>query len=330
VTTAEPVADIVRLGDSRTLADGHDLADGLRATPRRIPSHYGYDQRGSELFDAVTRLPEYFLTWVETELFEWHADDIIAATDTDSLVELGSGTARKTRILLAALMRRRELPVFRPVDISAETLRSSCQSITTELGLTVNGVAAPWHQGLAWLRENVRERFTLAFLGSGIGNMDALERSMFLSMVAENLRAGDRLLLTADLQKTAAEFERAYVDPPGSTVWARFRINRLNHLNELFGANFDLTRFYDNSVYNEATNTIESGLYSVSRQHIAIPSLGVDLDIEKGERIVVDYSVKFDRDELRTEVETQGFDLVGEWIHGPRQYGVFVFEKGLA
>jgi L-histidine Nalpha-methyltransferase len=222
----------------------------------------------------------------------------------------------------------RQRPVFYPIDISEETLRSSCRSLAADLGLTVNGVAAPWTQGLAWLRQNVPEPLTVAFLGSGIGNMDPLERSTFLSMVAGNLWPGDRLLLTADLQKTAAEFERAYVDPPGSTVWARFRINRLNHLNRLFGANFDLTRFYDNSIYNVETNTIESSLYSTSRQHIAIPSLRVDIDLEKGERIVVDYSVKFDRDELRAEVEAQGFDLVGEWIHGPRQYGVLAFVKG--
>jgi uncharacterized SAM-dependent methyltransferase len=139
--------------------------------------------------------------------------------------------------------------------------------------------------------------------------------------------AGDKLLLTADLHKTAAEFRRAYVDPPGQSLWANFRINRLGHINRLFGANFDLTRYYDTSIYNTDTDTIEAGLYSTSQQDIEIPRLGVSFTLQKNERIIVDYAVKFDRDQIKDEVESYGFSLLREWVHGPRQYGVFAFMK---
>ncbi|MGH8601607.1 MAG: L-histidine N(alpha)-methyltransferase [Gammaproteobacteria bacterium] len=327
MTYLEPKVTILRLGDSASMANGRDLRDGLHGTPRRIPSHYGYDRRGSELFDAITRLSEYFLSWVESDLLEQYSGDIISVTGTRTLIELGSGSARKTWHLLKSLECVDKL-VYYPVDISEEMLRASAYRICAELPhLSVNAIAAPWDRGLRWLRENVTETLTAAFLGSGIGNMDEAERAGILGMLANNLRTGDKLLVTADLQKTASEFERAYIDPPGSNLWADFRINRLEHLNRLFGANFDVSRYYDTSIYNTDTNTIESALYSASIQDIEISSLGVSFTLDKGERIIVDYSVKFDREEFRHEVESYGFRPLKEWVHGPRQYGIFAFVR---
>lgn len=326
MTRREPNVTILRLSDSSSLTDGRDLRDGLHGTPRRIPSHYGYDRRGSELFDAITRLPEYFLAHVETELLKEYSDEIISVTGARTLIELGSGSARKTRYLLNSLKSSDE-PTFYPVDISEEMLRASAHRLYADFNLSVHALATSWDHGLRWLRENVSETFTVAFLGSGIGNMDPVERSKFMEMVAHGLKTRDKILLTADLHKTAAEFERAYVDPPGQSLWANFRINRLGHINRLFAANFDLTRYYDTSIYNADTTTIESALYSASQQDIEIPRLGVYFTLKKNERIIVDYSVKFDRDQLKNEVESHGFALLKEWVHGPRQYGVFAFVK---
>lgn len=309
------------------MANGRDLREGLHGTPRRIPSHYGYDRRGSELFDAITRLSEYFLSWVENDLLEQYSDDIISVLGTRTLIELGSGSARKTWHLLKSL-ECVDGHLYYPVDISEEMLRSSAHRMCVDLPrLGVNAIAAPWDRGLCWLRENVTEILTVAFLGSGIGNMDPVERGGFLEMLAKSLKTGDKLLVTADLQKTVSEFERAYIDPPGSCLWANFRINRLEHLNRLFGANFDVSRYYDTSTYNTDTNTIESALYSASTQGVEISSLGVSFTLDKGERIIVDYSVKFDREELVHEVESYGFCPLKEWVHGPRQYGIFAFVR---
>ncbi|MBV9058577.1 MAG: L-histidine N(alpha)-methyltransferase [Pseudonocardiales bacterium] len=326
MTRREPNVTILRLGDSSSLADGRDLRDGLHGIPRRIPSHYGYDRRGSELFDAITRLPEYFLAHVETELLKQYSHDIMSITGTRTLIELGSGSARKTRHLLDSL-KSSDRPTFYPVDISEEMLRVSAHRLFADFNFSIHAIAAPWDQGLRWLRENVTDAYTTTFLGSGIGNMDPVERGEFLNMVTRSLKTGDKFLLTADLHKTVAEFERAYVDPPGQSLWGNFRINRLAHINRLFDANFDLTRYYDASIYNADTNTVEAGLYSTSQQNIAIPKLGISFTLKKNERIIVDYAVKFDRDEIKNEVESYGFSLLKEWVHGPRQYGVFAFVK---
>jgi L-histidine N-alpha-methyltransferase len=147
----EPNVTILRLGNSSSLADGRDLSDGLHGKPRRIPSHYAYDRRGSELFDAITRLPEYFLAYVETELLKQYSDDIISVTGTRTLVELGSGSARKTRHLLSSL-KSSDRPTFYPVDISEEMLRVSAHRLFADFNLSIHAIAAPWDQGLRWLR----------------------------------------------------------------------------------------------------------------------------------------------------------------------------------
>ncbi|MFC6880356.1 MULTISPECIES: L-histidine N(alpha)-methyltransferase [Actinomadura] len=307
--------------------DGEDLRRSLQGRPRRIPSYYGYDERGSELFDAITRLPEYFLTWVEERLLRDHGHEIVRLAGCPTLVELGSGSARKTRHLLEA-MTQRGPATFVPIDVSREMLEGTSRRLLGLMPtLSVAGLIARWESGLKWVRENRTEPCMLAFIGSGLGNMLPTERDALLHDISHSCKPGDYFLTTADFEKPAEILETAYNDPPGSELWGEFRVNRLRRLNELFTGDFNPTRFYDHSRYDHAASMIESSLYASEPQTVHLRRLDLELHFDRGEPIVVDYSVKFRRPEFAAELARHGFHPVGEWINGIKQYGVFLTRK---
>ncbi|MGH3799880.1 MAG: L-histidine N(alpha)-methyltransferase [Pseudonocardiaceae bacterium] len=307
--------------------DGSDLRVSLLLSPRRIPSYYGYDQRGSELFDAITRLPEYYLTAAEQRLLQEHAREIADLAACDWLVELGSGSARKTSFLLAA-MAERNSTTFLPVDVSREMLERTSEKLIDSIpGLSVIGLVARWESGLDWVRENRDGSCLVAFIGSGLGNMLADERHALLNRISDACRSGDYFLMTADFEKRASMLEVAYNDPPGSDLWGRFRLNRLARINELFEGDFAMERYYEYCHYNTVTSTIEARIYASEPQWVRLAGLGIELGLVRGESIVVDYSVKFRRPELVEELGRHGFRSAGEWVDGLKQYGVFLLRK---
>ncbi|WP_158893574.1 L-histidine N(alpha)-methyltransferase [Amycolatopsis anabasis] len=307
--------------------DGSDLRTSLRASPRRIPSYYGYDQRGSEIFDAITRLPEYYLTATELRLLRTHAREIAELAGCDWLVELGSGSARKTRALLEAMAERKPT-TFLPVDVSKEMLERTAERLLEAVAdLSVIGLIAKWESGLDWVRENRAGPCVFAFIGSGLGNMLADERDLLLERISDACRPGDYFLTTADFEKRPAMLETAYNDPPGSDLWGQFRLNRLHRINELFGGDFALERYYEYCHYNTVTSTIEARIYASEAQRVRLAGLGMELNLVRGESIVVDYSFKFRRPELVEELGRYRFRVVGEWIDGLKQYGVFLARK---
>jgi L-histidine N-alpha-methyltransferase len=302
--------------------DGALLAECLREPVPRIPPHFGYDALGSQLFEAITELPTYYLTRVERTLLERYAGDIAAALDTPRLAELGSGSGKKTRLLLDACLRRRPT-TYLPVDVSREMLEHSAAELTGALpGLVVRGLWGRYEAGLAQLRAEGAP-VVVAFLGSNVGNTTPAERAALFGEVAAALRPGDGFLVSADLVKPPAELERCYNDPPGHDAFRRFRLNHLSHLNDRFGADFRLQRYEPRAF---AVGPVVEGHLRVLEDHTAaLPGIGMALDLRRGGSINVGFSAKFTPEGLDAELAPHGFALQTAWVDDAEPYGIFLY-----
>jgi L-histidine N-alpha-methyltransferase len=309
--------------------DDTALRTALAEPVPRIPPVFGYDERGSELFEQITELPTYYLTRVEWDLLRRHADDIAAALDTERIAELGSGSGKKTAVLLAACARRRPT-TYLPVDVSREMIEASAAALVGPLpGVDVVGLWGRYEQGLAHLRGGADrgERLVVAFLGSNIGNFTDAERAGLVADIAATLRPGDGFLLSVDLLKPAQALETAYNDPPGRSAFVEFRLNHLTHLNHRFGADFDVARFRAAAHFAPGTGMVEAHLYARSDQRARLPGLGVEVAVAAGGSINVGFSAKFDRDRLRAELDGHGLDVEREWVDPQWQYAIVLARR---
>ena len=323
--------EIVAVDDEAGFWDDRDVVRRcLEESPPRILPWFGYDDVGSQLFEEITELPTYFLTRVERALLEAHAGEIADGLGCGSLAELGSGSAKKTRLLLAACVDRRPT-TYLPIDVSREMLVASGQSLTAELaGLRVQGLWGRYEAGLAHLRDRRDRRdepLAIAFLGSNLGNATPAERAALLAEIAAALRPGDRFLVSVDLQKPAAVFETCYNDPPGRSTFARFRLNHLTHLNRRFDGDFAPDRFRPRAHYDAAAGEVEGHLYATGDQTVTLRDLGLVLELQRGASVNVGISAKFDRGAFVDEVDALGFRPESEWVDGDWQYGVFLFSR---
>src|SRR5688572_32533955 len=247
-----------------------DVRRGLSTQPKRFLPKYFYDQLGSQLFEAICLLPEYYLTRAENEILERYSDEIVAAVDGDAtggsraggpqqkvaLIEMGSGSASKTRLIIEALLRRQSELLYIPVDISATALESSSRILLQSYPrLRIEAYAADYFAGLAELGKKPRARTLALFLGSNISNFDLEEALRFLRAMRSVLQKGDALLLGADLKKDPAVLEAAYNDALGVT--SAFNLNVLARINRELGGTFDLHAFRPRAFYNEAMGRIE-------------------------------------------------------------------------
>jgi L-histidine N-alpha-methyltransferase len=291
-----------------------DVRAGLTATPKSLPPRWFYDQRGSELFEAITRLPEYYLTRVEASILEWAAPDVISAVRPQALVELGAGSSEKTRSLIAA-GRRHGLTSFLPFDISEDFLQRTARQVAAEFpGLSVYAVVGAFadHQD----RVPRHGRQLIAFLGSTIGNFDDAERRAFLDGVRRLLQPGDAFLLGLDLVKPEAQLVAAYDDPAGVT--AEFNRNLLHVLNRELGADFDVAGFEHVAVFNRERSRIEMHLRARRRQHVRIPGAGLSVDFDPGELLLTEISIKFTREGIERDLDRSGM-RVARWYADPAE-----------
>ncbi|HET9254540.1 MAG TPA: L-histidine N(alpha)-methyltransferase [Pseudonocardiaceae bacterium] len=299
----------------------------LRETPPRIPAYFGYDALGSELFEAITELPSYYLTRVEYRLLRRHAAQIADLLGCGRVAELGSGSAKKTRVLLAACLTRRAT-TYLPIDVCHEMLVTSARELTTELtGLRVRGLWGRYQAGLAWLREDKPEPMAVAFLGSNLGNTTACERDELLAQIASTLRTGDQFLVSVDLCKPGQVFDDCYNDPAGESAFARFRLNHLIHLNRRFGGDFAVEYFYPRAHYDPATTTVQAHLYATEDQSVALTKLNWELRLHRDDSLNVGFSHKFHRLRFVSDVAARGFALRARWIDTVWQYGIFLFVR---
>lgn len=308
--------------------DGAALRSCLGEPVPRIPPVFGYDERGSALFEAITELPTYYLTRVEWALLRAHAVEIARALDAEEVVELGSGSAKKLCELLAACVRLRPT-TYLPVDVSREMLELSGRALTAAVpGLSVVGLWGRYEQGLARLRaEPAAGRRAVAFLGSNIGNATPAERAQLLADIAATLAPGDALLLSVDLRKPGAVLETAYNDPPGHHAFAEFRLNHLTHLNRRFGADFAVERYRPQAHFVERTGMVEGHLYALRDERVRLPRLDVQLTVARGGSINVGYSAKFDPDRLDAELAGHGVPVERRWVDPDWQYAILLARR---
>lgn len=280
-------------GSTQEADPGQDVINGLTQQPKTLPARYFYDDRGSELFEQICQLPEYYLTRTETQILEKFASDIAYLTGDCELVELGSGSSTKTRLLLDAYQAQETPLHYVPIDVSAGMLEKSARQLRREYtSIQVHGIAATYDMGLANLQPAHLPARMLMFIGSSLGNLNPAECDRFLAQIANALNPGDYFLLGLDLQKPKAILEAAYNDAQGVT--AEFNLNMLRHLNQRFKGDFDLTQFQHQAVYNEVDHQIEMYLHSLTDQTVKLDKLDFQANFAQGEAIRTEISRKFD------------------------------------
>ncbi len=287
-----------------------DVLDGLTRQPKELPPKWVYDDRGSELFGQITRLPEYYPTEREREILRRKADAVAARSGADTLVELGSGTSDKTRTLLDALRSTGQLERFVPFDVCEGVLRWSAAAIAERYpGLAVHGVVGDFERHLAELPR--RGRRLIALLGGTIGNFDPTARKELLGELVDQMAPGDHLLLGTDLVKDPGRLVRAYDDAAGVT--AEFNRNVLAVLNRELGADFDLARFDHVARWDAQEEWIEMRLRSTAEQTVRIPAVDLEVAFAAGEELRTEISAKFRRERVEAELANVGLQLTDWW-----------------
>jgi len=287
-----------------------DVRRGLSAPRKWLPPKYFYDARGSELFDEITRLPEYYPTRTERAILSQRVGEIAAITRAETLVELGSGTSDKTRLLLHALDEQGTLRRFVPFDVDPTVLVDAARVITGEFpSLEVAPVVGDFERHLGELPAHPRR--LVAFLGSTIGNLDPAERAQFLTDLRSTLQPGDAFLLGTDLVKPVSRLIPAYDDAAGVT--AAFNKNVLTVLNRELDADFDADRFEHRAVWNLGHEWIEMRLRSTADQQVHVRGLGLVVDFAEGEELRTEISAKFRREGVAAELAAAGLRLDQWW-----------------
>jgi L-histidine Nalpha-methyltransferase len=296
-----------------------DVARGLTSSPKELPPKWFYDERGSQLFDEITRLPEYYPTRREREILVARAGEIASVTHAESLVELGSGTSEKTRILLDALRAEGTLRRFVPFDVSEECLREAAAAID-ELhpGLEVHAVVGDFDRHLD--RLPLDGRCLVAFLGGTIGNFPPDERGRFLRELGASLGDDDHILIGFDLVKDARRLEAAYNDSAGVT--ADFNRNVLRVINRELGADFDVDAFEHVAFFDSDEGWIEMRLRATSEQLVHVLELDLDVVFAAGEEIRTEISAKFRPDGIQRELRAAGLGVRRWWTDAAGDFGL--------
>ena len=299
------------------LAD--DVRDGLTRSLKELPPKYFYDEHGSVLFDQITSLPEYYPSRCERQILNRHAPAIVEASGAEELVELGSGTASKTRALLFAMAGQGNLRRYVPFDVDESVLRS-CALELTELypGLRVHGVVGDFGRDLERIPDGRRRLF--AFLGGTIGNLYPGERARFLARLRETMGGDDRLVIGTDLVKDRAVLEAAYNDREGLT--AQFNRNVLRVINVALEADFDPNSFEHVAFFNEADSWIEMRLRANGAQQVRIDGADLEVTFADGEEMRTEISAKFTREAVERELRAAGLRLDDFFTDGARLFGL--------
>ena len=314
--------------DART-GFAEDVRRGLARAPKQLFPKYLYDELGSQLFEAICLVPEYYLTRAENEILARRADEIISAVGGSqiSLLELGSGSAIKARRIIEALLKRQANLLYIPVDISASALETGARLLLQAYpALRITAYASDYYTALSHIRRDIGDagRLLALFLGSNIGNFNPAEAQEFLRALRQSvLRAGDALLLGADLKKSPAVLEAAYDDALGVT--AAFNLNLLARINREFDADFRVSDFKHIAIYNESAGRIESYLESTCAQEVHLRKLDMKVSFAAGERIHTENSYKYDIQELSQLAQQTGFTRARTWSDQAEQFSSNIF-----
>jgi dimethylhistidine N-methyltransferase len=299
-----------------------EVEAGLRAHPKRLPCRYFYDREGSRLFEAICELPEYYLTRTETDILQARAAEIVSHFPKDTtLVELGGGSAAKTRLLIEAFLRRDGALRYVPIDISRTMLEeTSMRLVEGYPGLEITAIAGEYHDGLRQLKVEADRPKLILWLGSNVGNFERPEAEGFVRCVRETMSPWDRLLVGIDLRKDRVVLQRAYDDSSGVT--ARFNRNILARINRELGGRFDLGAFHHRAVYNDQIGRIEMYLVSARAQRISVDRLSLEVPFAAGETIHTENSYKYSVAEIEALAGAAGLRIAHQWLDAERRFSL--------
>jgi len=305
------------------IAAGEDVINGLTQTPKTLPPKYFYDDHGSLLFEKICELPEYYVTRTETQILQNYASEIAHLTGPCELVELGSGSSTKTRILLDAYQELGHPLHYLPIDISGGILEQSAHSLLKEYPtLHIHGIVSTYETALKHLNPSPLPNRMIGFIGSTLGNLKPEDCHTFFAHVVEALQPGDYFLLGVDLHKSKSILEPAYDDSQGVT--AAFNLNMLRHLNRLFSGNFDLSQFEHLAFYNEKEHQIEMHLKSLKNQTVELKTLNLTVEFQEGETIHTEISRKFQFEQIQAELKTLGLVSLKNWTDQNQWFGLML------
>ncbi len=310
---------------SDTLAD--ELRRGLAAQPKRLPCRLFYDEEGSRLFEEICRRPEYYVPAAETEIIAARRSEIIERSSYPStMVELGSGSATKTRLLIETALASGHGLRYVPIDVSASAVEESVRLLATDYPtLTVEALVGEYQAGLDLLASKDWPNKLVLWLGSNIGNLTREEAAVFLARVGDTLGADGRLLVGIDMRKDRDTLEAAYNDEAGLT--ARFNLNILARLNRDFGADFDLDAFSHRAVYREDEGRIEMHLVCDREQRINVAGLGAVIEMAAGDFIHTESSHKYSQAEIEELAGRARLRLEESWTDGAARFSSVLFAR---
>lgn len=296
-----------------------DVRIGLTKPFKELSPRYFYDERGSELFERITEVDEYYPTRAERAILENDSAEIVeAAGNPATLIELGSGSAAKTRVLLDAMRDAGGLEAYAPVDISEEITRDTAAKVADEYEVKVHGLVCDFERDLE--RIPLAGPRVIALLGGTIGNFEPQQRASFLARVANLLGPDDHFLLGTDLIKDRETLEAAYDDSQGVT--AEFNLNVLAVLNRTLGADFDLKAFEHSAFWDDENLFVDIRLRSLRRQLVEISELDLTVAFERGEEMRTEISTKFAREGLEGIYAEAGLELTGWWTDPGDRFGL--------
>ncbi|QQM23264.1 L-histidine N(alpha)-methyltransferase [Rhodococcus sp. P-2] len=301
-----------------------EAREGLTAMPKWLSPKWFYDARGSELFEEITALPEYYPTRTERGLLAQYADEIAALTEPEILIELGSGSSEKTRLLLDAMTARGTLRTYVPQDVSVTALEGAAQQVGAEFpGIDVVGVVSDFTGSLHHLPGGGRR--TVAFLGGTLGNLVPAERADFLSGIAAVLDPGENLILGVGLVIDPAVLVPAYDDAAGVT--AQFNLNVLAVLNKQLGANFPLEDFRHLALWDAENEWIEMRLEALRELSVRIDDLDLEITFAADEQLRTEISAKFTEDGIAAELASAGFGVRKVWTDQDQRFALLCAQR---
>lgn len=319
------LTDLTRTGQETKEQNGSDIITGLCRLPKSLPSKYFYDDRGSQLFEQITTLPEYYLTRTEAAILQEGANEIATLTGPCELVELGSGSSTKTRYLLNAYAAKGHALRYLPIDVSGSILKDSAHRLLTDYpNLHVHGLIGTYEQAMNHLPPAVCPARMVCFLGSTLGNLSPAESQRFFHHVTVAMSPGDYFLLGVDLRKDRAILESAYNDSQGIT--AAFNLNMLAHLNQQFDGDFDLEQFQHIAFYNDAHHQIELYLKSLTAQTVKLSQLDLKVAFEDGEMLMTEVSRKFNLQEIVAFLSSFDLQYLKHLLDTEQRFGLVLFK----
>lgn len=306
-----------------------DVKIGLASESKYLPFVYFYDHIGSQLFEKICELPEYYPTRTETNILETNVDDIVSRFPKETaLIELGSGSSTKTRILIETFLKHQSLAYYSPIDVSRQMLEESSYSLLKAYpNLEINAIAARYNEGIHQLNIHAAQRKLIIWLGSSIGNLGRSEVTTLLRHIQKIMLPNDRFLVGIDLQKDKTIIENAYNDSQGIT--AEFNLNLLTHVNRELGGNFNIEKFDHKAIYNEKVGRIEMYLISNIDQKVFIRDIDLEVCLKANETIHTENSFKYSLDDIDMLAEKTGLYVEQQWFDPERFFSLNLFAPSI-